>query len=519
MEPKTLDDTRSIKSSKTLISNFAQKTLTLILSFVSRTIFIQVFGASMLGINGLFSNVLSLLSLADLGFSTAMTYSYYKPVAENDYVKIAALNHFYKKVYLVIAAGITTIGLAIMPFLDQIVNLPQEVEHLYLYYLLTLAGTVVSYLFVYKTTVLYAYQQGYVVAKYGMIMSTLSSVVQIVGMLLFKSYVLYLSITVVFTLINNFYISHVTDKRFPFIKEKHSISKQDKKGIFKNLSSVFIYKVSSTLMNSTSNIIISRFVGTITVGYYSNYTTVVNMITSYVSIIFNSFTTSIGNLIVKDTKDKQYHVFKEIQTISAWFCIVIASCVYVLINDFIEIWIGAEFLLDDWTVLAIGVNFFLVCILNPIWIFREAAGIYLKTKYIMLICAILNVGLAILLGNYWGLSGILFAAAISKLLTYIWYEPIILFRDFFERSPFNFFGSALFITAITAVVSTLLYFVKSHIPITGIWGFLVKGFCCFVISNVVFLLLYFKNKSFQHVLFRIKSLMKGFLHSVKSKRK
>lgn len=514
-----MDDTRSIKSSKTLISNFAQKTLTLVLSFVSRTVFIQVFGVSMLGINGLFSNVLSLLSLADLGFSTAMTYSYYRPVAENDYKKIAALNHFYKKVYLIIAAGITVIGLALMPFLDQIVNLPHEVEHLYLYYLLNLAGTVVSYLFVYKTTVLYAYQQGYVVAKYGMIMSTLSYIVQIASMLIFKNYILYLCISIVFSLANNFYVSHITDKRFPFIKEKYQITKQDRKSIFSNLSSVFIYKVSSTLMNSTSNIIISKLVGTITVGYYSNYMTVINMISGYVSMAFTSFTTSIGNLIVKDTKEKQYKVFKEIQSISAWFCIVIASCVYVLINDFIEIWIGSEFLLDNYTVLAIGINFFLICILNPIWIFREAAGIYLKTKYIMLICAVLNVGLAILLGHYWGLCGILFAAAISKLLTYIWYEPIVLFHDFFERSPISFFGSSLFITGVTAAVSVLLLFIKSYIPYTGILGFIIKGFICFIVSNIVFLLIYFKNKSFQHVLLRIKTLFVGFLHSIKAKSK
>lgn len=514
-----MNETRSVKSSKTLISNYAQKTLTLILSFVSRTVFIQVFGVELLGINGLFSNVLSLLSLADLGFSTAMTYSYYKPVAENDYTEIAALNRFYKRVYLLIAAGITVVGLLLIPFLDEIINLPNEVDHIYIYYLLTLAGTVVSYLFVYKTTVLYAYQQGYVVAKYSMIMTALSSVMQIICMLIFKNYILYLSITIVFTLINNFYISHVTDKRFPFIKKKEQISKEDKKDIFSNLGSVFIYKISSTLMNSTANIIISKLVGTVTVGFYSNYLTVVNMIASYVSMAFNSFTASIGNMIVKDSKDKQYHVFKEVQTISAWFCIVISSCVYVLINDFIEIWIGKDFILDNYTVLAIGINFFLTCILNPIWIFREAAGIYRKTKYIMLICAVLNVGLAILLGHYLGLCGILFAGAISKLLTYIWYEPIILFRDFFDRSPLRFFGSSLFITAVTAAVSAVLIFVKSYIPLTGIWGFIVKGCCCFLISNLIFLAIYFKNENFRHILFRIKNILLSIFPSVKNRAK
>lgn len=514
-----MSDTRSIKSSKTLISNFAQKTLSLVLSFVSRTVFIHVFGVELLGINGLFSNVLSILSLADLGFSTAMTYSYYKPVAENDYNKIAGLNHFYKKVYTVIAGGIATIGLALIPFLKYIVNLPSEVDDIYIYYILTLAGTVVSYLFVYKTTVLYAYQQGYVVANYNLIISTLSSVVQILGMLILKNYIFYLAVTLVFNFINNVYISHVTGKRFPFINKKVTISKADKKDIFSNLGSVFIYKVSSTLMNGTTNIIISSLVGTITVGLYSNYTTVINSITGYVSMVFNSFTTGIGNLIVKDSKEKQLQVFKEVQTISAWFCIVISSCVCALINSFIQVWVGSDYLLDNLTVIAIGINFFLSCILEPIWIFREAAGIYRKTKYIMLICAVLNVGLAVLLGRYLGLSGILFAGAISKFLTYIWYEPIVLFKGFFDHSPIYFFANMLFITAVTVCVSMLLYYIQSLIPLSGILGFIVKGLICFITANLIYLAIYFKNKNLQHLIIRIKNLAKNFTASINAKKK
>lgn len=512
-----MNDTRSVRSSKTLIANYAQKTFTLIINFVSRTAFIYVFGVEYLGINGLFTNILSLLSLADLGFSTAMTYSYYKPVAQNDYDKIAALNRFYRKVYLIIASGITVIGLSLLPFLDKIVNLPSDVEHIEIYYVLTLASTVVSYLFVYKSTVLYAYQQGYVVAKYNMLILTLGNVSQIICMFIFRNYILHLIISVLANLANNLYISHVANKRFPFIKLKRELPKEDKKDIFSNLKSVFIYKISSTLINSTTNVIISSLVGTITVGYYSNYTTIINMISGYVTTSFTSFTSSLGNLIVKDSKEKQFNVFQEVQTISAWFCIVISSCVYVLINDFIEIWIGSGFLLDEYTVLAIGVNFFLTCVLNPIWVFREAAGVYRKTKYIMLICAFLNIGLALLFGHLWGLCGILFAGAVAKLLTYIWYEPIILFRDFFDHSPIKFFGSLIFITAVTAAVSALLYFVRSMIPVSGILGFIVKGICCFAISNIIFIAIYFRNKNFRKLLSRAKNLSVSFFERIKNK--
>lgn len=510
-----MSESRSLKSSKNLISGLVQKTFTLLLTFVSRTVFIKVFGVEMLGINGLFTNVLALLSLADLGFSTAMTYSYYKPVAENDYKKISALNHFYKKVYLTIAAAIAVIGLALIPFLKSIINLDREIEHLYLYYILTLASTVVSYLFVYKTTVLYAHQQGYVVLKYNMIMNVVLSITQIFFMLLLRNYIVYLSLSIVFTIINNFYVSHIVDKRFPYIKQKSDLSKAERKDIFSNLSSVFLYKVSSVLMNSTDNIIISKMIGTVFVGYYSNYLTIVNMITGYVSMMFTSLTASIGNLIVKESNEKQYKVFKEVQAISAWFCIVIAACVYALIDEFIVIWLGNNFILDNLTVIAIGINFFLICILNPIWIFREAAGIYRKTKYIMVICAILNIVLSIVLGKFIGLSGVLLASAISKLLTYIWYEPIILFRDFFKKKPIGFFLSMAAITAVTAAVSAFLFFIVKQITISGVIGFIIKGIVCFILSNIIFFILFFKNKYLRSVIKRIKNIVSSFIKKLK----
>lgn len=504
-----MSENRSIKSTRNMVTGFLSKTFNMLLTFVSRTVFIKVFGVEILGINGLFANVLAFLCLADLGFSTAMTYSYYKPIADNDTDKIAALNRFYKKVYLCIAAGIAAIGLALIPFLKYIINLEQEVDHLYIYYLLTLANTVVSYLFVYKTTVLYAHQEGYIVTKYNMIMSTVSVIAQIILMLIFKNYILYLSVSVIFTIINNFYVSHVTDKRYPFINKKVKLEKEDKKGIFGNMGSIFLYKVSSVLMNSTDNIIISKLIGTVTVGFYSNYLTVINMLSSYITILFTSMTASIGNLMVKESSEKQFRVFKDIQVISAWCCIAICPCVYALINDFIIAWIGEKFLIDDLTVIAVIINFFLICILNPIWIFREAAGIYRKTKYIMVICAVINIVLSVIMGKMIGLSGVIFASAISKLFTYIWYEPIILFRDYFKKSPLNFFASSLGIVAITAATCVLLYYVKSFIVLEGIIGFLVKGLACFVLSNIVFAVIFCKNKYFHDLIRRGLNLLNG----------
>jgi len=215
--------------------------------------------------------------------------------------------------------------------------------------------------------------------------------------------------------------------------------------------------------------------------------------------------------MVKEKAEKQYKIFKDIQLVSAWCCMVVCSCVFALINDFIAVWIGDRFIIDNLTVIAVIVNFFLLCLLNPIWIFREAAGIYRKTKYIMVICAILNVFLSIALGKVMGLSGIIFASALSKLLTYIWYEPIILFKNFFKKSPMNFFMSSLIIILLTAGTSAMLFYIKDFITMEGTVGFILKGLLCFALSNIVFILAFCKNKYFQDVVNRVISLLKGFL--------
>lgn len=506
-----MGESRSVRSTRNILSGLILKTVGYVMTFASKTIFIKVFGVEMLGLNGLFSNVIMLLSLADLGFSTAMAYSYYKPIAENDHEKIAALNHFYKKVYMFIALGITVTGLALIPFLKYIINLENEIEHLYLYYIITLADTVATYLFVYKSTIITANQQTYLINRFSTFCKFASAISQILIMLLFKNYIAYLSVTIVFTLVSNLYVSHTADKQYPYIKEKRELAKEDKKTIFENLKSVFLYKLSSVLLNSTDNIIISKLIGTVSVGYYSNYLMVANMITSYINMMFSSLTASIGSVMAKDSEDKQYTIFKSTQVLSAWICITISSCFYVLVNDFITIWVGERFHLDKYTVLAVAINFFLGGLLNSIWTFREAAGIYRKTKYIMVICAVINLVLSVIMGRYMGLCGVIFASAISRLVTYIWYEPIILFKNYFKKSPMDFFLSSGIIVVLTAATTALLYFIRLQIHMDGVLGFAVKGIACFAAANAVYLLCYCRNKYFKSVVKRIFALAKQFI--------
>jgi O-antigen/teichoic acid export membrane protein len=434
-----LSGSRTIKSVRNIGFEFFNQILSLVLRFVSRRIFISILSMEYLGINGLFAEILQMLSLADLGFGTAMVYSFYKPLAEGDEHKIAALVGYYRRIYTYIALSVAAIGLMVVPFLDVIVNTEQEVPFLEVYYLLNLANTVRSYLFVYKTSLITADQKQYVISKYNAIWSMANVLAQILVLLLFKNYICYVAVSVIIGLANNIHISYKADQLYPLMKKKAELAKEEKKKIFQNIKSVFIYKLSGTLLNATDNTLISIMLGTIWVGYYSNYNLVLYYLNLFIGIIFTSVTASIGNLIVEETEEKRYQVFESLQVISYMICGIAAPCLLFLLEDFICIWLGPEFIADKLLLIAIVLNFYLGAVLRPIWSYREATGLYRKTKYVMLCTAALNLILSIWWGKVLGLAGIVFASAASRVMTYIWYEPYLLFKEYFKRNVLNFY--------------------------------------------------------------------------------
>lgn len=434
-----MSGSRTIKSVRNIGFEFFNQILSLVLRFVSRRIFISILSVEYLGINGLFAEILQMLSLADLGFGTAMVYSFYKPLAEGDEHKIAALVGYYRRIYTYIALSVAAIGLMVVPFLDVIVNTEQEVPFLEVYYLLNLANTVRSYLFVYKTSLITADQKQYVISKYNAIWSMANVLAQILVLLLFKNYICYVAVSVIIGLANNIHISYKADQLYPLMKKKAELAKEEKKKIFQNIKSVFIYKLSGTLLNATDNTLISIMLGTIWVGYYSNYNLVLYYLNLFIGIIFTSVTASIGNLIVEEAEEKRFQVFESLQVISYMICGIAAPCLLFLLEDFICIWLGPEFIADKLLLIAIVLNFYLGAVLRPIWSYREATGLYRKTKYVMLCTAALNLVLSIWWGKALGLAGIVFASAASRVMTYIWYEPYLLFKEYFKRNVLNFY--------------------------------------------------------------------------------
>lgn len=459
---------REKNSIRNVIFGYTNQVFSLILYFIARTVFIEVLGAEYLGISGLFSDVLKMLSMADLGFGIAMSYSFYQPVAEHDETKIAALIHFYKKIYNGIAVITTLVGVMLIPLLKYIVNMDSDMPYLTIYYLFFLADTVISYLFVYKTSIITASQKNYLISKYQMIVNISKTIIQIGALIAFRNYFVYLFISILATLANNLLASYKAENLYPEIKLGYSeLDSTSKKTIVENMKSVFIYKLSSVLLTGTDNTLISIIVGTMWVGIYSNYNLVINGINNLINILFTSVTASIGNLVVTEKSEKRYEVFRIMNLISLIISAVTVIIMANLINDLIFVWLGKPFVLSNDIKIAILCNFYLGNILRPIWSYREATGLYMKTKYIMLIAAILNCVLSIILGYKWGMAGILFASAISRISTYFWYEPRLLFTNYFEEKTNDYYLAIIknvLLTVTLCVVIDLLgqnYYVDS----------------------------------------------------------
>lgn len=500
-----MDQSRTKNSFRNILFSLANQLITILLGFINRSVFIWTLGVVYLGISGLFSDILTMLSLADLGFGVALTYSMYKPLAEKDYDRLAALTGLYRRVYRIIALAVTLIGLALVPFLKYLINLKHPIPHITLYYLMFLANTVASYLVVYKTSILTADQKDYLLKKYQSIFSIGSTACMTLFLLLTHSYFIYLLIQVIFTYSQNFYSSYVAEKKYPFIKKHVSMPIKEVKEIFKNLYSVFLYKISGVLLNATDNTIISIMIGTGMVGYYSNYSMITLQVTNLVNTIFYSLTASLGNLVVREKAHRRYQVFKAIQSVSDIFSGICTACLFLLFQDLIHVWLGNHFLLNNITLLAIICNFYLGVILLPIWIYREATGLYQQTKYIMVVTAVINLVLSCLMAKTLGVAGVLFASAIARLMTYFWYEPVLLFRKYFSASSINYFISILkniFVTVLVIYINDLLF---DKILVNSWTMLFVKAFCIGIVSLIVTILFYCRTEGVRMLFDRILS--------------
>lgn len=476
----------------------AQIVITL-LGFVSRTIFIHVLSEDYLGVNGLYASILNVLSLTELGLSDIVVYSLYKPLAEGDEKQLTALMGYYKTIYRVIALAVAVIGLALVPVLRLLVKSEIDQYHLVLYYLMFLINSVCSYLLVYKSSIIHADQKRYLISGYEMLFKFLTVALQVVCLLAFRNFTVYLFIQIAMTVTNNLFISRKADQLYPFLKKKEPLDQEKKKSIFRDVRYMFSYKAGGQLLNSTDNLYISSLISTATCGLYDNYLMIQGMVSAYTTIISQSVLGSLGNLNATAEPRQKKQVFDAYSMAFTWIATFCSAALLVMYNPFILLWAGEKWLLPMQTVAVICLNFFLPNVLVPVWNFRNTTGLFRETKNILLYAAAINLVLSYLLGVRWGLTGILAATSVSRLLTSFWFEPYILHKKVFGTSSMPFFlRQAVHLSIV--VVSFLLISWVGRLAALGPWGdFFLKGILCVIIPNVLILAVNGKTESFRYL--------------------
>ncbi len=413
------------------VSTLAQ-VVNLILNFISRTFFIKILGEQYLGLNGLFVNLLNILAFSELGIGSAITFALYQPLADNNISQIKALMRLYKKCFHVIAIILFIGGIIMMPFLPNMIAGKTNVGNIFIAFALYLTNSVLSYLWSYKRSIFVASQLGYINTLNQMFYNTLMQIVQILFLLFIPSYYIYLLIQIFFTLISNFQISRLADKRFAYLIEKDidkvnpSIISYLKKNIIGMISS----KIGGVVVFGTDNIIISAFIGLAAVGKYSNYTLILNGVNSLLNQVVNAITPSIGNFKIEKSKVEQLNLFYLFTQLNAYIVFVISIMLILLFPGFIQYWLGSKFELSGLLTMIIVLGFFVNGLRNSNLNFMNAYGTFWEMRYKSLWEAGTNLALSLVLIKFThlGIGAVVLGTIGANLIINAWWEPYIVLK-------------------------------------------------------------------------------------------
>lgn len=443
---------RTRRSATNAAVGVSAQVLTFALSFITRTVFISVLGVELLGIDQLFISILAMLAIADLGVSAALMYSLYPALAARDEVRIRALTAYAATVYRWVAGVVALLGLAVLPFLGHLVSMKDPPDQLWAYYVVLLMNTVANYLMLSRTVLLNADQRMYVTQLYAFAFSTVRSLAQIAALVVLESFFVYLALQTIFTVSNNVALYRRVGKLYPFLKaEADRLDDSSRAGIRQSVRAMMIYRLGGLVLNNSDPILISTVVGTAALGFYSNYALIVGALIMITELGFRGVFPSVGNLVAEKGGPGSRHVIYELSLLAIGVYGLVAVVLSVTLDPFIGLWLGDEFMLGQTLAVLMAINLYANGISTPVWSFRSATGMFKKTKYVLLATSGLNIVLSVILGQQYGVEGVIVATVLARLATNLWYEPYVLFRDHLGGGGLRYLANHLI-----AVVSLLV---------------------------------------------------------------
>lgn len=498
-------------SIKNTIAAMSSNILTIIIGLIAQAVFIRILGTEYLGINGLFTNIISMLGIVELGIGSAIVYNLYKPIANRDKETIKSLMNFYKKAYHIIALVVFIIGISIIPFLSYFIGETIVDININLVYLLFIIDIVCSYLLTYKRSLLYADQKNYIINIIHMIYLVTLNISQLLLLYITKNYYLYLGIKIILRIIENVVITIIVNKKYSYLKEKNikKLDKKIEKDIFQKVKALFFHKIGSFIVLGTDNLIISRYLGIITVGLYSNYYMIINALNTLFSQALTALTPSVGNLLVEKKTKKNFEVFRKVRFINFWIATFTSVALLIIMNSFITIWIGEAYLLSNLVLITLVINFFMTMMRNSYSTFKEAAGIFHEDRYVPIIESFVNIVASIILLKYFGLAGVFMGTIISGLILWCYSYPRFVYKKLFCRSYLSYIKETISYIILFILILIISYKISNIYTFYNIWVQLLYNIIVsLIIPNIILLIIFYKNDNLKYYYRLFKKLVK-----------
>lgn len=501
---------RIINSTKNIYISIVSQIVIVLLGFLSRKVFLDNLGSQYLGLNGLLTNILSMLSLVDGGIGLSIVYNLYKPLAEKNTQKVIALVQLYKKLYGILAIVIFILSVIMYMFLGNFIKGETTVPFVGVVYFIFVLKNVVSYLNAHKWSLINADQKGYVIAKYNLIFNVITTISKILVLQVTQNYILFLLIELAIFIIQNIYNGKIVNDRYPYIKtkEKYNIDKETKENLIVNVKAIFLHNIGYYCVFGTDNMLISSFVGLTTVGLYSNYTMITTQLSALLTPILNGIGASVGNLIATESKEKNYEIFNVTYLINFWIYSFSVIFLFNLLEPFITWWLGDNLLLDRLSFIFILINFYLTGLRSSINTFKSKAGIFTNDKYVPLLESFINLVTSIILVKYFGLAGIFMGTTISTISIPIWTQSKLVYNKVFDKSVLEYFKKYIYYVVLTLITGYITTFACDTLVLGSTFISLVaKGLICVVVVNLVYILIFYKTDEFKYILNIIKTII------------
>lgn len=505
-----MGETRTKRTIVNASAGIVNKIISIIMPFLGRTTIIYVLGMEYAGLNGLFSSVLQVLNLAEMGLSSAIVFCMYKPMAENDTELLCALYGFMRKLYYIIGTGVAVIGIALIPFLHIFIHgdMPEGLSLITLY-LIYLVNTVIGYFFfAYKSTLLNAGQQVGVLSNLNTIVTLLLNGTQIVVLILFRNYYVYLLILPITTVLNNLFVSIAVKKRYPDIICKSGLDNYIKQNVATRVKGLFLSKISTTTRNAFDSIFISSFIGLSTVAIYGNYYYIMSAVTGILSVVTVAMTASVGNSIVTESVEKNYSDLITFNFIFNWIVGYFTCCMLVMYQPFMEIWMGKKGLFPFGMVVLFCLYFYMLNIGSIRAVYHDAAGLWWEARYRSFFEAILNLALNYILTKRLGVFGTVLGTLIAMIIVNYGYGTQIVFQYYFHGiSCMEYFEQNLVFLGATIAGSAVVKFICGMLTLGKFPSLVVNFLICSVLFNAVYFLLLCRTKVFAKSKVRLKSIL------------